>query len=355
MDDRGKREVPQRREVPPRPDVQVRGDGGVEDLWSTPMCLDAVSKDVAGELRLEDEREQGCRDLRPCGVAKTKHLVSLEVRSHQPCDSRVGQLLDGRLDVAPLVSVRATRGLSRGPHRGDFVWWGSGLVVQGSIAGLTGVGTHREPAFGPCQECDEPSTLEGRLDGVVVRADDDRLLGREVTAVYLLQLDQAGRSGDASAVGTVEGVVVRDCRGRWCVDVASLQPGTYPNPWSLDGHTFEVFDRSGRPLPDVTVSLSGGPSGSKLGVYLEAASTIALAAPAGQVTLSIETFNPTPVQVVAVDATGAAVATALVQISQTVVLVGARITTVRVEAPERETWLTELCVDARPDRRDEGQ
>jgi hypothetical protein len=188
---------------------------GLEDhreLWKTQICLSPVSKDVSGELRLFDSELQQCSD-QECRTLKTDHVMTLNVNGNRDdrCDSRLAGILDGRLLVRPLITALIDDGEHRGTHTGDFIWKGAGARVEGTLSGMTNVGTHRKEPFEPCQECFAPGYMEGRLCGQIVRAAEERLVGCTVTAVYLFRFDASQGFRDSPVSGTIEGVVVCAC------------------------------------------------------------------------------------------------------------------------------------------------
>jgi hypothetical protein len=173
------------------------------------LCLDALSKDAEGELIPVAAEPEECRKL-DCRTLVTTHALRLEVRRHD-CDSETGSALDGSLLVRNLTTVFVDADPEgRGVHAGDLLWRAPGLRIVGTIAGMTNVGTHREPAFEPVQQCDSRGFLEGRFCGQV-RAAESRLDGSQVTGVYRLRFDPTREGGRGGVRGTLEGVVLRDC------------------------------------------------------------------------------------------------------------------------------------------------
>ena len=242
--------------------------GCLEDasgLWERHACLTSISKDARGELRLLDSERQVC-DERDCVTLKTDHVLKVEVSGHQPCDTKAGSQLDGVLYVRQLVTAFADgTGEGRGPHTGRFVWAGSGVRVHGTLSGMTNVGTHREPVFDPCQVCHAPGYMEGRLCGTIIRATDDRLRGCKVTAVYRFRFDPSEGAIDTGITGTIEGVFVCPCGKDKCLDLTGYPVMAYPNPWTVGGHTFQVFNHTGAPMATANVVTDGGFTGLNAG------------------------------------------------------------------------------------------
>jgi hypothetical protein len=54
--------------------------------------------------------------------------------------------------------------------------------------------------------------ISGRLCGRLVRAADPALTGAQVAAAYRFAFDAGERGGEGALQGTVEGLVVRNCR-----------------------------------------------------------------------------------------------------------------------------------------------
>jgi len=174
------------------------------------MCLYAVSKDLRGELRLEESEVEKCPQS-GCTTLKTRHLLLLEVIAHRDCDSEQASVLDGRLQSKDLTSAFIDgSGDNRGFHAANFVWRGSGVVVTGRLSGVTNAGVHREPAGRDCQKCNEHGVMEGRLCGQIRRGPSE-LLGCNVIGVYLLRFDAGANGGEGAVEGTFEGVVVCGC------------------------------------------------------------------------------------------------------------------------------------------------
>lgn len=132
-------------------------------------------------------------------------------------------LLDGVLAVRRLVTAFVDgSGENRGLHTGALEWIGSDAQVRGTLSGTTNVGTHRQPAFDPCQECHAPGYMEGRLCGRVVKTRDNRLRGCQLTASYRLRFDPSEGAIDTGVTGTIEGLIVCSCGKRECVDLAGF-------------------------------------------------------------------------------------------------------------------------------------
>jgi hypothetical protein len=311
------------------------------DLWKRKVCLSPVSKNLRGELRLLERERQDCEELR-CRTLKTDHLLRVDVQAHEPCDSKVGGLLDGELYVRRLVTALADgTGLGRGLHTGEFRWVGAGATVEGDLSGMTNVGTHREPVFDPCQPCHAPGYMEGRLCGRIVKAKDKRLLGCSVTAAYRIRFDPSEGFQSSGVEGTLEGLVVCPCDKGGCLDFTGFTQGSYPNPWSIGGHLFDVGDPSGATLPSADVTSWGGHTGLNAGWDTK----ITLGAPAGDVDITLVHFSA-PATVTAYDATATAVDSATMTLSatpETLHLSGAGITTLVVTAPSNETLILEIC------------
>ena len=180
-----------------------------ESIREKRFCLNAVSKNLKGELDLVDADEQKC-EKPSCKTLKTVHVVSARVESG-PCDSKPSTLFDGKLVVRRLVTAHDRDGMLRGFHAGDFEWTGATVQIIGRMSGMTNVGTHRSPAFKDCQACNETGVMEGRLCGQVVETKDEELKGCQVTAAYRLSFDPSDRGGSGRFSGTLEGVTICFC------------------------------------------------------------------------------------------------------------------------------------------------
>jgi hypothetical protein len=311
-------------------------------LWARRVCLDPVSKDLRGEMRLLDRERQECDDR--CLTLKTDHVLKLEVLSHERCDSEVGRRLDGTLFVRRLVTALAGgTGEGRGLHTGAFRWVGDGVLVEGRLSGMTNVGTHREPAFRDCQVCHDPGYMEGRLCGRVLRSKDEKLVGCEVTAAYRLRFEHSEGFEDTRVEGTLEGLVVCSCgKDGGCLDLASFPVGSHANPWTVGGHTFTVSDHTGTPTASTEVLTWGTTTGLNAGYHTR----IDLGAPATTgIDITLAHFA-SPATVTALDGTGAVVDVATMTVAgspETLHLSGA-ITTLVVEPPNDETLILQVCV-----------
>jgi hypothetical protein len=313
-----------------------------EALWKRRLCLEAVSKDVRGELHLLDRERQECEEPR-CATLKTDHLLKVEVRSHEPCDSDLGRRLDGVLYVRRLTSALSDgTGEGRGLHTGAFGWVGDGVRIDGRLAGMTNAGTHRQPMFDPCQECRAPGYLEGRLCGRIVEAKDGRLVGCQVVAAYRLRFDPSAGFGDTGIEGTIEGLVACSCDGRGgCLDLTALPAAAHPNPWTIGGWELHVFDHGGAPAATADVVTWGGSTGLNAGFETR----ITLAAPATGVDLTAVHFA-SPATVKALDGAGGTVDSATMTVAgspETLHLNGAGIVTLVVTPPQDETLILEIC------------
>ncbi len=90
----------------------------------------------------------------------------VKLSSHQPCDSKNGKLLDGKL-TARIIHGLINDGEERGAHYGKFQLTSvSGYIVRGQLWGITNAGTHHKP-FGDCEPCDQKGHMEGRLAGEI--------------------------------------------------------------------------------------------------------------------------------------------------------------------------------------------
>lgn len=310
-------------------------------LWTTKMCLEPVSKNLHGELRLLDRERQECEEPK-CLTLKTDHFLRLRVESNEPCDSDLGKRLDGMLGVRRLVhALHDGTGMGRGPHTGEFVWVGNGFQIQGEMSGMTNVGTHREPAFDPCQECHAPGFMEGRLCGVIRRAENEALVGCRVTAVYRIRFDPSEGFQDTDVRGTLEGVVVCTCEEGKCLDFSQFSEGSHSNPWEIDGCVFAVSDYAGAPTASVDVTTMGGYTGLNAGFQTK----IVFPDPVDEVTITLVNFS-TPANATAFDTLTNVIDSAsmsMAGVPETLQLTGPGIKTVLVRSPQNETVILEVC------------
>lgn len=313
------------------------------ELWKHRVCMHPVSKNVEGRFDLLDRERQECEAPRKeCVTLKTDHLVRARMTSHEPCDSKVGGVLDGELVVRRLVHAFVDGSAeNRGTHTGDFRWRGDGVLVEGDMSGMTNVGTHREPAFDPCQECHERGVMEGRLCGRIIKAKDERLVGCVVTGAYRFRFDPSEGFQDTGFTGTFEGLVVCSCARRPCLELGSLPAGSHANPWTIDGHTFEVFDHTGAATPTAEVVTWG----AFTGLNANYRTVIDLPAAASSVDITLVHFS-TAAEVRALDGAGGVVDAATMTVAgtpETLTLTGPGIVRLVVVPPQDETLILRIC------------
>jgi hypothetical protein len=192
--------------------TRLRCADSSRDILDNELCLNSVSKNVKGELRPVHHELERCVPLK-CETLKTEHLLVLSAERWE-CDSRRGELLDGRIVVKDLAT--AYEGGSpkrRGFHGGDFRWLGrNGLLAVGTLSGMTNAGILREPFDPACERCEEPGVMTGRLCGFIRRAPENpRLRGCEVFGLYRLRFEVTEEGGRGEVWGTIEGLIVCRC------------------------------------------------------------------------------------------------------------------------------------------------
>jgi hypothetical protein len=174
------------------------------------MCLHAVSKDFKATIKLLERTEQKCKEPE-CATLKTVHTMKLSPSSHEPCDSKFGKLLSGRILVEKLVSAFDVDGTHRGFHAGDFTWKGTNFVATGRMSGVTNAGTHRAPIFNNCQKCEARGFMEGRICGEVVETNKPELKGCQIVGTYRIRYAPSATGGSGSGQGTIEAVLICPC------------------------------------------------------------------------------------------------------------------------------------------------
>ncbi|MFF0014125.1 hypothetical protein [Streptomyces sp. NPDC005374] len=316
--------------------------GGPGELSGVVLCLDELSKNGRGDLRLLTDERKECRTL-DCVSLTTEHLLLLELTSHT-CDSPPAARLDGRFVVRDLTTVFAGgTGERRGMHTGQFDWKVPSGVLRGALSGMTNVGTHRDPVFGPAQQCDERGVLEGRLCGRVLRTSDPELAGARVFGVYRIRFDAGSGGGQGAVSGTVEGVVVRECPPvPDCVGFTVAGSGA--NPRVEGAATIEISDVNG-PVPTSWIRTWGGHTG----LHLVRSATVTFAAPVSQVEVTLVHFK-TPATATAFDTAGAQLAAVTMavpqQMPETLVLTAPGLALVVIDSPQDEVLMSRLCVRA---------
>jgi hypothetical protein len=175
------------------------------------MCLTVLSKDVKGELRLSGDPKAETCDERDCRTLKTVHTLELDVRPHRDCDPKDSPIPGGTLLSPDLTTAFVDADPDqRGYHGAHFRWQDTGLLISGTLSGITNAGTQRDPLEPACQKCRAPGYLEGRFCGLVRKARDEGLRGCNVIGIYKLQLlEPSVRGGPVQ--GVMEGVIVCGC------------------------------------------------------------------------------------------------------------------------------------------------
>jgi hypothetical protein len=176
------------------------------------FCLASISKNLAGKIFDIEAKRRECRRPECTTLVATTH-AELGVRSHGECDSRLARALDGTLELTEFVHVWGSSTDDHGFHSANFRWKGDGIVVSGSLSGMSSAGTHRAPAFEECQKCQAPGVDEGRLCGTVEEADDDDLKGAQVFGAHRLRYTVTDEGLEQGRLrGTFEGLVIRRCQ-----------------------------------------------------------------------------------------------------------------------------------------------
>jgi hypothetical protein len=316
------------------------------EMTTEQLCMRELAKDVGGSLRIVDAEEEYCR-REDCRTLQTVHDLELSVQTHLACDTKLGQLLDGRFRVPALVTTFVDGdGTRRGLHTGRFQWWSAAAVGVGSLSGLTNVGTHRAPAFDPaCQECWDPGRMEGRFSIEILRARDPALRGWLLEGVYRLKFPANERGGEGHVVGVLEGLLLQRCvwNPPQCMDFTAFPAGTsFPtNPFILSGNRYEVHDQLGNLPPNPAVTTLGNFVGLDCGGSV----IVTLSAPSSGAVVTV-VHAAAPVQVTGFDPAGMMTGTAAAaaqNIAYPLPIAGPNIATLEVAAPANETRLLSLC------------
>jgi hypothetical protein len=310
------------------------------------VCVSPVSKDLEGGLDLVHSEPERCRSLR-CETLETQHHLKLAVTRHE-CDSEVAGLLDGTLTSGDLAHKFADAdGTRRGVHEATFRWSGSRTIVTGTLRGVTNAGTHRPPAFGECQRCEDPGVMEGLLEGTIRRAPDRRLIGCAIQAAYRLRFEPSPEGGSGGVRGTLEGAVVCDCPDRpprTCIELDALPVGSGPNPRIEQGVSFEVFDHTGTPFPTTEIRTQGSFVGLDAGRSIE----IKLSQPCAAVEATLVHFAQ-PATLEAFNSDGSSAGTDAMSgpqnIAETLTVAGTSIERATVRAPQNEALLLRFCFE----------
>jgi hypothetical protein len=310
------------------------------------VCVTPLSKDLEGGLDLVHSERESCRRLR-CKTLETQHHLKLRVTRHD-CDADVAKVLDGTLASGDLVHKFADAdGNRRGVHEGTFRWSGSGTLATGTLRGVTNAGTHREPAFDPCQKCEDPGVMEGLLVGTIRRARDRRLIGCTIQAAYRLRFDPSSEGGSGGVRGTLEGAIVCDCPDRpprTCIELAAMPVGSGANPLVDQGVSFEVLDHTGTPRPTTEIR----PMGSFVGLDAGFRIDIKLPQPCSSVEATMVHLAQ-PCTLEAFDGGGGSVGTDTMSgpqnVAETLTVTGASIESATIVAPQNEALLLRFCFE----------
>lgn len=179
----------------------------VGTFFKEPVCLWSVSKDFRGEFRVRQEDLQACREP-GCRTLKGWFDFTLRLTTHRPCDSVLAMPLDGAIE-GELVTAQIDDGHGRGHHVARLKWGGASSTLLGRMGGITNAGTHRDPLM-RCERCDARGHMEGRMDAVVVDGDHK---GCRLVASYMIEFDPGHTVQSTAVAGTLDGVLICDCRG----------------------------------------------------------------------------------------------------------------------------------------------
>ncbi len=185
-----------------------------DDIRCTRMCLENLSKNLEGRLRLIDAEKEECGDP-PCTTLKMYHFAELRISAHD-CDSDISRkLLDGTFKIYDLNhAMRNADEKDRGLHAGNFHWSGQGgAVARGQISGITNANTYRRPFFESRQPCNQTGVMEGRFCGTIQQSPDPALpVGSQVIGTYRFRFDPSLGAEASGMQGTLEGVIVYGCQ-----------------------------------------------------------------------------------------------------------------------------------------------
>jgi hypothetical protein len=178
--------------------------------WKNKVCVTPTSKNMKGKLVLFEKREEKC-EKPECVTFKTRHSISLKLTSHQPCESKVGKLLNNATIGGSLITVFHRDGQGRGFHTANISSSGTNIKGIGRISGMTNVGTHRKPVFDDCQPCDARGVMEGRIC-IKIGSNDPELKGCQLFGTYRIRFDPAPTGISSALEGVLEGVIICPCK-----------------------------------------------------------------------------------------------------------------------------------------------
>ena len=166
-------------------------------------CLDELSKDVEGQVLVINTRRRACSNP-ACESLTLVQELRLTVRSNMSCDSKLGGVFDGQMQVQNLTTVfTGSREGLRGLHAADFLWTlTGGGSVAGTLEGITNAGIVRPR----CERCDQGGILTGHLFGTGSHVPGIPVPDFNVDAIYRLVWDPIAKVGATAPVaGTLEG------------------------------------------------------------------------------------------------------------------------------------------------------
>jgi hypothetical protein len=184
-------------------------------LISNSYCLQEISKDLQGEVTVLDRIQKTCGNP-TCDTLTLIQHVHL-VQNPAQCDSELGRVLNGEIQVLNLTTVfTGLQEILRGVHAADFYWKPSagGSIGPGTLQGITNAGIVRPPAARQeCERCLEVGILTGHLFAPGTRVPGIPVPDFYVDAVYRLAWDPIAQVRQTAPVrGTLEGVILMPCQ-----------------------------------------------------------------------------------------------------------------------------------------------
>jgi hypothetical protein len=184
-------------------------------LISNTYCLQEISKNVEGEVTILDRIQKPCSNP-PCETLTLIQHLHLILLSLAECDSTLGAILDGEMQVGNLTTVfTGLQEVLRGVHAADFYWkpYAGGAITAGTLQGITNAGIVRPPPFQTCESCREVGVLTGHLFATGTHVPGIPVPDFYVDAVYRLAWDPIAQVKQTAPVrGTLEGVIIMPCQ-----------------------------------------------------------------------------------------------------------------------------------------------
>ena len=181
-----------------------------EPTLETRMCLGNVSKVFKGQLG-SDRIRQICEDPK-CVVEKHSGGIRDCRWESFECDGEISRKYLNGLFEGPLIAAFHENNKERGLHSAKVTLNdGNNDIMVGAMRGTCNAGVVHEPVRGDCEKCHHLDRWHGELEGAVrIREMEGETF--YLLASYAIDLEFNDDRDRARFVGTLEGMLVRNCR-----------------------------------------------------------------------------------------------------------------------------------------------